>query len=104
MRPAYFVPRRPGGLRTALDELGRGYQASGHEPVLVVPGEVASDRNAPQGRVITLPGPLLHGTGRYRVLTDRRGCGGCRRNCGPAASRSPTVPNCAQVACGPPWW
>ncbi|MEU8653404.1 glycosyltransferase [Streptomyces sp. NPDC048737] len=72
VRLANFVAPASGGLRTALRELGKGYRAAGHEPVLVVPGDRASDRDTEQGRVITLPGPLLPGTGGYRVLTDKR--------------------------------
>ncbi|MEU3692307.1 glycosyltransferase [Streptomyces narbonensis] len=72
VRLANFVTATSGGLRTALDQLGRGYLAAGHEPVLVVPGDVASDHHTDQGRVITLPGPVLPGTGGYRVLADRR--------------------------------
>ncbi|MFC5226249.1 glycosyltransferase [Streptomyces fimbriatus] len=71
VRLANFVAPASGGLRTALRELGKGYRAAGHQPVLVVPGERESDRETEQGRVITLPGPLLPGTGGYRVLTDR---------------------------------
>lgn len=72
VRLANFVTPASGGLRTALQELGTGYLAAGHEPVLVVPGERASDERTSQGRVITLPGAVLPGTGGYRVLTDRR--------------------------------
>ena len=72
VRLANFVTPTSGGLRTALDRLGRGYRAAGHEPVLVVPGTAFSDEPAEQGRVITLPGPELPGTGGYRVLADRR--------------------------------
>ena len=72
VRLANFVAPSSGGLRTALRELGTGYRAAGHEPVLVVPGDRASDRDTEQGRVITLPGPLLPGTGGYRVLADKR--------------------------------
>lgn len=72
VRLANFVAPASGGLRTALRELGRGYRAAGHEPVLIVPGERAGVRDTDQGRVVTLPGPLLPGTGGYRVLTDRR--------------------------------
>ncbi|WP_077797826.1 glycosyltransferase [Streptomyces sp. JHA26] len=72
VRLANFVAPASGGLRTALRELGKGFRAAGHEPVLVVPGAHADDRETEQGRVITLPGPLLPGTGGYRVLTDRR--------------------------------
>ncbi|WP_238431638.1 glycosyltransferase [Streptomyces cavernae] len=72
VRLANFVAPASGGLRTALRELGKGYQEAGHRPVLVMPGGRADDRETQQGRVITLPGPLLPGTGGYRVLTDRR--------------------------------
>ncbi|WP_199819037.1 glycosyltransferase [Streptomyces sp. FxanaA7] len=72
VRLANFVAPSSGGLRTALRELGRGYEAAGHEAVLVVPGERYTDRATEQGRVITLPGPLLPGTGGYRVLMDKR--------------------------------
>ncbi|MGW1890667.1 glycosyltransferase [Streptomyces sp. NPDC002004] len=72
VRLANFVAPASGGLRTALRELGAGYRAAGHEPVLVVPGPHMTDRDTEQGRVITLPGPLLPGTGGYRALTDRR--------------------------------
>ncbi|GAA3100116.1 glycosyltransferase [Streptomyces rectiviolaceus] len=72
VRLANFVAPSSGGLRTALRELGRGYRAAGHEPVLIVPGERAGVRDTDQGRIVTLPGTLLPGTGGYRVLTDRR--------------------------------
>ncbi|MEU5084635.1 MULTISPECIES: glycosyltransferase [Streptomyces] len=72
VRLANFVTPASGGLRTALRELGKGYLAAGHEPVLIVPGERHTDRDTEQGRVITLPGPPLPGTGGYRVLTGRR--------------------------------
>ncbi|MEU1052778.1 glycosyltransferase [Streptomyces sp. NPDC005876] len=72
VRLANFVAPASGGLRTALRELGKGYRAAGHEPVLIVPGDRASDLETEQGRVVTLPGVPLPGTGGYRVLTDRR--------------------------------
>ena len=71
MRVANFVTPVSGGLRTALRHLGEGYAAAGHEPVLVVPGPAYADEQTPQGRVITLPGPVVPGSGGYRVLTRR---------------------------------
>ncbi|WP_078862671.1 glycosyltransferase [Streptomyces sp. NRRL F-5123] len=71
VRVANFVTPVSGGLRTALRHLGEGYAAAGHEPVLVVPGPEASDETTPQGRVITLPGPEIPGSGGYRVLARR---------------------------------
>ncbi|WP_328934762.1 MULTISPECIES: glycosyltransferase [unclassified Streptomyces] len=72
VRLANFVAPASGGLRTALRELGKGFKEAGHDPVLIVPGERHTDRETEQGRVITLPGPLLPGTGGYRVLADKR--------------------------------
>ncbi|MFJ1792237.1 glycosyltransferase [Kitasatospora griseola] len=72
VRVANFVTPVSGGLRTALRHLGAGYLAAGHRPVLVVPGERRSDEWTEQGRVITLPGPRVPGSGGYRVLRDRR--------------------------------
>ncbi|SFD08327.1 glycosyltransferase [Streptomyces aidingensis] len=72
VRIANFVAPASGGLRTALRELGAGYLAAGHEPVLIVPGPSHDDRRTAQGRVITLPGPVVPGSGGYRVLTGRR--------------------------------
>lgn len=72
VRLANFVAPSSGGLRTALRELGKGFKEAGHDPVLIVPGERHTDRETEQGRVITLPGPLLPGTGGYRVLADKR--------------------------------
>ncbi|MFG2056740.1 glycosyltransferase [Micromonospora sp. NPDC048930] len=71
VRVANFVTGRSGGLRTALRHLGAGYLAAGHEPVLVIPGARYGDTRRPWGREITLPGPVLPGSGGYRLLTDR---------------------------------
>jgi alpha-1,6-mannosyltransferase len=71
VRLANFVMPRSGGLRTALRCLGAGYLAAGHEPILIVPGDQESDVDNESGRVITLPGVALPGTGGYRVLLGR---------------------------------
>ncbi|HKT05679.1 MAG TPA: glycosyltransferase, partial [Rugosimonospora sp.] len=71
VRLANFVAPRSGGLRTAMRALGRGYLAAGHEPVLVVPGRYPADEWTDQGRVITVPGPVLPLSGGYRVLVNR---------------------------------
>jgi alpha-1,6-mannosyltransferase len=72
VRLANFVGPRSGGLRTSLRELGEGYLAAGHEPVLIIPGELDSDQQTTQGRVITLRGPRVPFSGGYRVLVRRR--------------------------------
>jgi alpha-1,6-mannosyltransferase len=68
VRLANFVAPHSGGLRTCMRELGAGYLAAGHEPVLIIPGELDSDQQTTQGRVITLRGPRAPFTGGYRVL------------------------------------
>jgi alpha-1,6-mannosyltransferase len=72
VRLANFVAPHSGGLRTSLRELGAGYLAAGHEPVLIIPGKQDSDRHTAQGRVITLRGPRVPFTGGYRTLLRKR--------------------------------
>jgi len=72
VRLANFVAPHSGGLRTSLAELGAGYLAAGHEPVLVTPGRRDGDELTAQGRVITLRAPRVPFTGGYRVLWRRR--------------------------------
>jgi alpha-1,6-mannosyltransferase len=72
IRLANFVAPQSGGLRTSLAELGAGYLAAGHEPVLVIPGDRDDDELTAQGRVITLRAPRVPFTGGYRVLWRRR--------------------------------
>ena len=72
VRLANFIAPRSGGLGTSLGALGAGYLAAGHEPVLIIPGPRDTDRQTPQGRVITLRAPRLPFTGGYRVLWRRR--------------------------------
>jgi alpha-1,6-mannosyltransferase len=71
IRLANFITPRSGGLRTALRELGAGYLAAGHEPVLIIPGDHDGDERTSQGRVITLHGPRVPYLGGYRVLLRR---------------------------------
>jgi alpha-1,6-mannosyltransferase len=71
VRLANFVTPRSGGLRTALRELGAGYLAAGHEPVLIIPGDRDRDEQTGQGRVITVRGPRVPFLGGYRVLLHK---------------------------------
>ena len=72
VRLANYVGPRSGGMRTALRELGAGYLAAGHDPVLVIPGRRRGDEQTAQGRVITRYGPVVPFTGGYRALLRRR--------------------------------
>lgn len=68
---ANFYTPASGGLRTCVDEIGRGYVAAGHDRVLVVPGLADADERTAAGRRITVRGPRFGGAG-YHVLTARR--------------------------------
>jgi alpha-1,6-mannosyltransferase len=72
VRLANAIAPSSGGLRTALRELGIGYLAAGHEPVLIIPGPRLTRRYTGQGLVITVPSPVIAGTGGYRAITARR--------------------------------
>lgn len=63
---ANFYGPTSGGLRTAVDTLGRGYLAAGHDRVLVVPGRYETISRTPSGLVITLRG--LPVSGGYRMM------------------------------------
>jgi alpha-1,6-mannosyltransferase len=72
VRLANYVGPRSGGMRTALRELGTGYQNAGHDTVLIIPGRRHGDEETAQGRVITRYGPVVPFTGGYRALLRRR--------------------------------
>ncbi|GAA3291290.1 glycosyltransferase [Dactylosporangium vinaceum] len=68
---ANFYTPVSGGLRTCVEQTGRGYIAAGHERVTLVPGTEDRDITFPDGRHLTVRSPLLPGSGGYRVLTAR---------------------------------
>lgn len=59
-----------GGLRTAVDALGRGYVAAGHERALVIPGRSHTRRETEHGVLVTVPGPSV--APGYRFVLDPR--------------------------------
>ena len=68
---ANFFGPHSGGLKTTLDELGRGYLRAGHDRILIVPGPRFDDRRGDAGRIVTIASPALGQTG-YRVIVDWR--------------------------------
>lgn len=68
---ANFYAPTSGGLRTAVDALGRGYVERGIDRTLIVPGQGHRVEHGAAGRRITLPGRALPGT-PYRVLVGSR--------------------------------
>ncbi|GAA2677910.1 hypothetical protein Apa02nite_025180 [Actinoplanes palleronii] len=104
VRIANFAHATSGGLRTALRELGRGYQEAGHRAVPVVPGPGASDEHFSYGRVLTVPGP---GAGRAVSLVESGRRVSRRASAGPGPRGGPGRPEVGQlpmVACGPAYF
>jgi alpha-1,6-mannosyltransferase len=100
VRLANYVAPASGGLRTALRELGAGYLAAGHKPVLIVPGPRPERRDTEQGLVITVPGVPVPGTGGYRAITARRSLRQLLEDLEPTGSRCPTARRCGGPAPG----
>ncbi|MFH5232535.1 glycosyltransferase [Antrihabitans spumae] len=71
---ANFYTPASGGLRTCVDEIGRGYGKAGHDRVLIVPGTSDTDESTSAGRRVTLPSPKLFGSNSYHMLTANRTC------------------------------
>ncbi len=69
---ANFYAPKSGGQRVALEQTGHGFQESGHERVLIVPGRTGSVEQTPSGQRVTVRGLSLPGLGDYRILTGRR--------------------------------
>jgi alpha-1,6-mannosyltransferase len=69
---ANFYTPTSGGLRTCLEQIGRGYLDHGHERILIVPADRDSDDETAAGRRIALGSPGMPGAAGYRVLTARR--------------------------------
>jgi len=67
---ANFYGPATGGLRTAVDALGRGYAAAGLERTLVVPGSRWSVDEGVDGTRYTVAARRVPGGAPYRVITD----------------------------------
>jgi len=66
---ANFVGPTSGGLRRAVDKLGRGYVGAGHQRLLIVPGPADSVVSSPQtGTVVTISSPAL--SSGYRMVLN----------------------------------
>lgn len=65
---ANFVGPLSGGMKTAVDQLGRGYAAAGVERLLVVPGRRDRVTRTAAGEVVELRAPQVGGG--YRLLLE----------------------------------
>lgn len=66
---ANFVGPVSGGMRQAIDSLGAGYVAAGHERILVMPGEADEAVESEHGIVVTVASPHLPGSA-YRMIAQ----------------------------------
>ncbi len=65
---ANFVGATSGGMRTAIEQLGRGYVDAGAERLLVIPGPVDAVRSTPLGEVVQVRAPRVGGG--YRLIVE----------------------------------
>lgn len=63
---ANFIGPTSGGMRRAVDQLGAGYIAAGHDRLLVIPGEKDSVNETENGIVVQVRAPRV--TGGYRLI------------------------------------
>lgn len=67
---ANFVGPQSGGIRTALNNIGRGYRAAGAERILVVPGRRDGFEETEDGMVVYVRAPRLPvKSAGYRMIT-----------------------------------
>lgn len=67
---ANFVGPQSGGIRTALNNIGRGYSAAGAERILVVPGRRDGYEETEQGMVVYVRAPRVPvKSAGYRMIT-----------------------------------
>lgn len=67
---ANFVGPTSGGMKVALEQLGRGYAASGAVRLLIIPSDRTRVRRTPAGMVVEVNSPRV--IGGYRVIVDAR--------------------------------
>ena len=65
---ANFIGPTSGGMRRAVDMLGHGYLAAGHERLLIIPGHVDHAFEADEGIVVQVKAPRV--TGGYRIIMN----------------------------------
>ncbi|WP_420177008.1 glycosyltransferase [Luteococcus sp. OSA5] len=63
---ANFVGPVSGGMRVAIEELGKGYVAAGHERILVIPGERDTTAETDNGIVVQVRAPRI--SRDYRMI------------------------------------
>ncbi|MDR1077960.1 MAG: glycosyl transferase, partial [Propionibacteriaceae bacterium] len=64
---ANFIGPTSGGLRRAVDQLGRGYVAAGCERLLIVPGPRDGISQGEDGVTLSVASPAV--SGGYRIVT-----------------------------------
>ncbi|MEL4505083.1 glycosyltransferase [Luteococcus sp. H138] len=63
---ANFVGPVSGGMRVAIDQLGKGYVEAGHERILVIPGQHDTTTETENGLVVQVRSPRI--TRDYRMI------------------------------------
>lgn len=63
---ANFVSPQSGGMKVAIDQLGKGYIAAGHERILIIPGPKDNIRECEAGTIVEVASPKINRT--YRLI------------------------------------
>ncbi|MGD8215961.1 glycosyltransferase [Aestuariimicrobium sp. Y1814] len=63
---ANFVGPVSGGMKVAIEELGKGYVAAGHERIMVIPGERDTVTDTENGIVVQVKAPRI--SKQYRMI------------------------------------
>lgn len=66
---ANFIGPASGGMRFAVEALGRGYVDAGAQRILVVPGPADAVTSTPYGEVVQVRAPRVGGAG-YRLIVE----------------------------------
>ncbi|NDE36610.1 MAG: hypothetical protein EB074_04130, partial [Actinobacteria bacterium] len=69
---ANFYGPKSGGIKTTIHDLGKRYEAAGHEFTFVVPGINLSKTKTPYGTALYLPSIEIPFSGGYRIFRRRR--------------------------------
>jgi alpha-1,6-mannosyltransferase len=69
---ANFYGPKSGGIKTTIHDLGRRYEAAGHQFTFVVPGINLSKTTTPYGSAIYLPSREIPFSGGYRIFKGRK--------------------------------
>lgn len=80
---ANFVSPTSGGMKVAIDQLGRGYAAAGAERLLLIPGETDRTTVTDAGTIVEVGAPKISSS--YRMILDLKAARAALESFGPTS-------------------